>query len=381
VIKVGIDVRCLAKPLTGIGRYTLEMCRALSERDDICLHLYSPSQIHHKILDQCPDAAVDVPLKKMKIINKIYRQLWSEIYLPLRIKRDKVDVFWGPAHHLPFLLSTQIPSVVTIHDLVWKYAGETMRPLNRLFEKIRMPHAIWKADRVVADSYSTQQEVLKEFKVHEDKISVIYLGKPQRQTVPPFEDLISLALTCPYFLFVGTIEPRKNLTHLLKAYAQLSEDTKQKAQLVIVGGSGWGHVNLLETIDELNLNSHVVILGYVDDAVLPALYAHAQFLAMPSLYEGFGLPLVEAMVYGTPVLTSDKSSMPEVVGDAGILIDPLDAGSIREGLKYLIENVTLRTDLAEKALKNGERFSWERAANQLVDVFKRVIENDRIAAP
>jgi len=356
------------------------MCKALSARDDLSLYLYSPSPIHHKILDQCPGAVVDFPLKKMNLINKFYRQLWSEIYLPLRIKRDKVDVFWGPAHHLPFLLSSKIPSVVTIHDLVWKYAGETMRPLSRLFEKIRMPHAIRKAYRVVTDSYSTQQEVLKEFKVHEGKISVIYLGKPQRQTVLPVEDLISLSLMRPYFLFVGTIEPRKNLTHLLRAYAQLSEDTKQKAQLVIVGGPGCGHANLLETINESNLNSHVVILGYVDDAVLPALYAHAQFLAMPSFYEGFGLPLVEAMVYGTPVLTSNKSSMPEVAGDAGILIDPLDIESIGKGLKYLIESATLRADLTEKALKNGERFSWERAATQLVDVFKRIIQNDRIAA-
>lgn len=380
MIKVGIDVRCLVQPLTGIGRYTLEMCRALSERDDLSLYFYSPSPIHHKILDQCPGAAVDVPLKKINLTNKIYRQLWSEIYLPLRIKRDKVDVFWGPAHHLPFFLPTRIPSVVTIHDLVWKYAGETMRPLSRFFETIRMPHSVRKANRVVADSYSTQQEVLEEFGIHEDKVSVIHLGKPQRQNVPPLDCLISLGLTRSYFLFVGTIEPRKNLTRLLKAYVLLSEETKQKSQLVIVGGSGWGHVNLLETINELNLTQHVLVLGYVDDAVLPALYAHAQFLAMPSLYEGFGLPLVEAMVYGTPVLTSNTSSMPEVAGEAGVLVDPLDIESIGEGLRHLIENATLRTDLAEKALKNGERFSWERAADQLVSVFERVIENDRVAA-
>ena len=177
----------------------------------------------------------------------------------------------------------------------------------------------------------------------------------------------------PYFLFVGTLEPRKNLIRLLTAYSLLSESLKDQAMLVIAGGKGWGGIDLNDTVSNLGLRKYVRVLGYVDETMLASLYTNALFLAMPSLYEGFGLPLVEAMVHGTPVLTSDNSSMPEVAGNAGLLVHPFVIPSIKNGLEKLIANHDLRRNLAGNTRENVTRFSWAAAAKQLVSVFEKVI--------
>jgi len=184
-----------------------------------------------------------------------------------------------------------------------------------------------------------------------------------------------------FFLFVGTLEPRKNLTRLLQAYDSLPLSIKEKMKLVIVGGKGWGKVNLLDMITQLDLTEHVKVLGRVDDMALATLYANAQFLVMPSLYEGFGLPLVEAMSYGTPVLTANNSSMPEVAGNAGLLVDALDVESIADGLQEMITNNRLRERLAKNAKLNVSRFSWDNSAKKLITVFEKAIDlrKDKLA--
>ena len=199
------------------------------------------------------------------------------------------------------------------------------------------------------------------------------LGTNLTKSAVPFESLQKFGIDRPYFLFVGTLEPRKNLPRLLTAYSRLGESIKEQAILVIAGGKGWGGVDVNEVVAELGLVSHVRILGYVDEITLAALYANAQFLAMPSLYEGFGLPLVEAMISGTPVLTSNNSSMPEVAGNAGWLVDALDIGSIGNGLNKLICDEQLRGKLAANAKSNVARFSWDKSAQLLITVFEQAI--------
>jgi glycosyltransferase involved in cell wall biosynthesis len=160
----------------------------------------------------------------------------------------------------------------------------------------------------------------------------------------------------------------------LSSYAKLSESVKDKAHFVVVGGKGWCGVDIDKTIRNLGLKHYVHVLGYVDNITLTSLYRHALFLAMPSLYEGFGLPLVEAMAHGTPVLTSNNSSMPEVAGDAGLLVDPLSVASIQNGLQKLILNDDFRAILASRTKDSVKRFDWDISASKLVDVFKRAIE-------
>ncbi len=376
-MKVGVDARLLSRPITGIGRYTLEMCRALSNINGVSLYLYSPSPIDNNIVSGLELATI----RTHSWNNGLLRQLWSESYLPLLATKDNLDVFWGPSHRLPRFLSSRIARVVTIHDLVWQYAKETMHPATYFLEKIQMPVAVRKADLIVADSFSTRDAVITEFDVKSQNISVIPLAANKIQNIPSFEFCKKYDIDRPYFLFVGTLEPRKNLTRLLQAYDSLPPSIKGKMKLVIVGGKGWGEVNLLDTITQLDLTEYVKVLGRVDDATLAALYANAQFLVMPSLYEGFGLPLVEAMSYGTPVLTANNSSMPEVTGNAGLLVDALDVESIADGLQEMITNNELRERLAKNAKLNASRFSWDESAKKLIAVFEKAIDlrKDKLA--
>ncbi len=372
-MKIGIDARLLSKPVTGIGRYTLEMCRALFCHDGVTLYLYSPSPINSEISKIFESAII----RTRTFNNGILRQVWSETYLPLWAKKDDVDVFWGPAHRLPHFLPTRITRVVTIHDLVWKFAGETMRPLSRLLESYQVPAAINTADHIVAISHSTAKSIQDEFHIESNRLTVVPLGSDHLPTVVDDHLLKNMGIVQPYFLFVGTLEPRKNLINLLNAYSKLSDSARKKTSLVIAGGVGWGGVDLEKTIKDLSLSQYVKLAGYVDEPTLCALYSNARFLAMPSLYEGFGLPLVEAMTYGTPVLTANNSSMIEVAGNAGILIDPLDVDSIKNGLMALIENDETCKNLSKNAKTNASRYNWQLAANQLLRVFQETIEEKK----
>lgn len=368
-MKIGVDARLLSRPLTGIGRYTLEMCRALSKVENISLCLYSPAPF-------LPDAILDsdkVNVRTGSWDAGVLRQLWSETCLPKWATCDAVDVFWGPAHRLPHCLPGNIARVVTIHDLVWKLAGDTMRPLSRLLERCQVPLAVRAADAVIVDSGSTAKAVMSEFGIDYDKLNVIHLGASLAKTEPLFASLQQFGINRPYFLFVGTIEPRKNLIRLLTAFSRLAQPVKDNALLVIAGDKGWGGVNIDDVVYDLGLTKNVFLLGYVDESSLTCLYANAQFLVMPSLYEGFGLPLVEAMAHGIPVLTSNNSSMPEVAGDAGMLVDPEDVGSIAEGLNQLITDDELRSRLAARAKINAVRFSWDESAERILAVFENAI--------
>ncbi len=368
-MKVAVDARLLSRPLTGIGRYTFEMCRALLKLESIALYLYSPAAIKDEVRQEFSSAH----LREMNWNNGLLRQLWSESYLPLWAKLDEVDVFWGPAHRLPRLLPKGMSRVVTIHDLVWKYAGETMSPATYVLEKIQMPLAARSADMIVADSYSTASAVKLEFCVEEGRLAVVPLAANCDQDLISFGMLEELGIQQPYFLFVGTLEPRKNLASLLAAYACLPKSVKAEAMLVIAGGKGWGKVDLGDMIAKLDLGEYVNVLGYVNESMLATLYAHAKFLAMPSIYEGFGLPLLEAMVYGVPVLAANNSSMPEVTGDAGLLVDAQSIDSIANGLKQMITDKERRNKLAANTKLNAARFSWDKSAQQLFTVFEKAI--------
>lgn len=370
---IGVDARPLSRQLAGIGRYTLEMCRALENIPGVSLKLYSPSPIPKATLEGLEQASV----KSMSWNSGLLRQLWSETYLPLWARADKVDVLWGPAHRLPRLLPRSIARVVTIHDLVWKHAGGTMRPLSRRLEAVQMPHAARSADMIAVDSMATGDDVVSAFGTDRKKLKVIYpathFSGMMRNPTDVTQKFASSGIDKPYFLFVGTLEPRKNLSRLLEAFASLDKTMRARCPLVIVGGKGWGGVDLAQKVAALELTQWVQILGFVDDEILAALYANARFLAMPSLYEGFGLPLIEAMAHGVPVVTADNSSMPEIAGAAGLLVDAESVTSISDGLGRMIADKQLHKDLAAQAQDNAARFDWERSAFQLVELFEKAI--------
>lgn len=367
-MQIGIDARLLSRTLTGIGSYTLAMCRALSKIPSISLRLYSPDLIRAEL-----SGLESVAVRTKQWNNVLLRQLWSETFLPHWAKKENVDLFWGPAHRLPRFLPKQMARVVTIHDLVWKYAPQSMRRSTRLLETCHMPFAIRAADQVVADSQATADAVMREFCLDPEKLTVVPLGTRVVQDAP-LGEISPNPIQQPYFLFVGTLEPRKNLVRLLEAYSKLSASIQDKNSLVIAGGKGWGGIDLAKHIDNLGLKNRVRLLGFVSESTLSALYENCSFLVMPSLYEGFGLPIIDAMSYGKSVLTSNNSSMPEVAGEAGLFVDPFDSDSIRDGLEKMITDHEFRNSLAAKAKECAAKFNWDLSAKKLVDVFERAIK-------
>lgn len=369
MMKIGVDAQMLCRSLTGIERYAYEILREMIRQEPgNSFFLYAPRPIK---ADFSNSSNVIVRAANMQFLGA--GTVCGQVQLPYWAGIDQPDLLWGPVHRLPRLLSNKIARVVTIHDLVWKHASETMRALSRLAEEIFVPDAIRLADMVVADSQSTADDIAAEFPRAKGRIRVVHLGATAFPEGDRIESLGKFGIEGPYVLFVGTLEPRKNLRRLLQAWASLDPLIRGQYKLVIAGGKGWGNEDLAALVRSLNLADSVRLTGYVSDLELATLYAHALFLAMPSLYEGFGLPLVEAMSFGVPVLTSTTSSLPEVAGEAGMLVDPASIASIGQGLLRLIADNELRSRLALRAKGSASRFSWERAAKDMVGIFEEAI--------
>ena len=368
-IKVGVDARLLCLPPTGIGRYAAELCNYLVHREvEVVCYLPGPLSSAYA-LDQ------RIKVRAGRGGGELRKILWSQTLLPDWAASDAVDVLWGTSHRLPFRLQATIGRVVTIHDMVWRKYPQTMRRSTLWAERIFMPPAVRSASRVIADSHSTAADLRSAFPRCADKIRIVYpgAGVEHHGNTADFDHLAVLGISRPFFLFVGTLEPRKNLERLIAAYALVPRELRKEAQMVIVGGQGWGGLQLSRWIGLNGLTGDVVSTGYVTDVQLTQLYARARFLAMPSLYEGFGFPVLEAMACGTPALISGVSSLPEVGGDAVVVVDPLDEASIAKGLIDLLTGPR-RDELALRSKTQARRFSWAKAAAEVEVVFREALQ-------
>jgi glycosyltransferase involved in cell wall biosynthesis len=366
-IRIGVDARLLSEPLTGIGRYFYEILSRLVE-SDYEWYLYS-----HRPIIIGDWNRNNVVLKTLNLNGRILRMLWAQSILPYWCCRDSISLFWGPSHRVPRFLPASISSIVTIHDLVWRHAGWTMRPLSRFLDSKFMLEAVTISNAVIAVSASTAKDLTDELPMCSEKISVIHHGASSFRSKALPGSAFDNSTSKPYYLFVGTIEPRKNLARLLEAISLMPKSVRESADLIITGGKGWGGVDVRKLIFKYDISQNIQIKGYVGDDVLGNLYKNAIFLVMPSLYEGFGLPIIEALSYGIPVLTSNCSSMPEVAGDAAILVNPEDSKSISKGLEMMIINKDFRNNLASKAKKQASRFDWDVASKKTLTVIDNLI--------
>lgn len=376
-MKIAVDASALAISGNGIGRY-------LRSALDRMLQI-SDEQHHHWVLYgrralSCVDWPSHVQTRSDRFPPHLGRIASLGISLPMGVARDCPDVFWGPAHRLPLWLPRSVARVVTIHDLCWLKAPSTMRASTRQLDALLMPRALGAADRIVAVSSATAEELREAFPQFAAKIVVVHEAAGTLPAPGPTRDLDQLGIGQRFVLFVGTTEPRKNLQRLLQAFAAATS-AHRGIQLVVAGQTGWGCEELAKQADVLDLTDRLVWLGKIDDATLATLYRHARCLALPSLYEGFGLPLLEALAHGTPVLTSNCSAMPEVAGDAGILVDPLSSDAIARGLASLLFDDTLHSSLAARAVAQAQRFSWDTAAHDTLAVFAEAIEHRRHLTP
>lgn len=292
------------------------------------------------------------------------------LLLGSNIRKKEIDVYWGVAHKLPFLRVKNVSYVVTIHDLVWKVCPQTMPLIRRLTERFFFPIAIRNTDLIITVSQSTANDIVKHFPFCADKIKAIPLASAIGENNKSKERQID---NTQYVLFVGTIEPRKNIKNMLRAYAALPKFLKQKYKFILVGNIGWGNIELDKLVVEFNLTSFVEWRFFVNDQELSTLYQNAYCLLFPSFYEGFGLPIVEAQSFGVPVITSNISSMPEVVSEGGLLVDPSSIESIKNALEKILSDTGLRNFLSQKAMINAQRFSWEKTVNTTYNVFSESI--------
>lgn len=280
------------------------------------------------------------------------------LQLPRRVRRLHPDVFFAPAGHLP-LLRCGAPEVVTVHDLAIYRHPEWFPAGQPLATRVVVPRSLRRARRLIAVSANTARDTTELFGIDPARITVVHHGvSPRFQPTGAQRD---------HVLFVGTIEPRKNLETLLAAWAGVHSDLP----LVIAGGWGWREQEIRHRIEALG--DRVRLLGGIEPQSLPALYAGAVCLAHPAWYEGFGMTVLEAMASGTPVICSNTSSLPEVAGDAALLVEPGDVDAWREALQRVVDDEGLRQDLAKRGVERAAGFSWSRAADQTWDVLSSAL--------
>ncbi|WP_299586437.1 glycosyltransferase family 1 protein [uncultured Microbulbifer sp.] len=362
--KIAVDARPLSIPTTGIGRYT----RAILERMIVSEHewyLYS----HQPLLVDL-QSLPNVTVRSGNVRRGSLSSFFAQAVFPFWAWRDSADLFWSPRHHLPLCLGSSVSKVLTVHDLVWQRFPETMPRLGLQLERMLMPPAVKLADSVIAVSRSTASELRQSFPACAEKIVTIY-------EAPFLEVADTPSPLGEYFLFVGTIEPRKNLKRLLDAYSSYRKEIAGPLPLKICGGKGWGLPELQGKIRELGLEESIELLGYVADDQLPKLYREARALLIPSLYEGFGLPIVEAYSQGTPVLTANLGAMAEVAGDAALTVNPASTTEIARALTLLTQDREKVSELQLRALQRAEKFSWDKAAAETLSLVESILNRAR----
>lgn len=375
--RIGIDYTAAVHQAAGIGRYSRELVKALAA--------LPPADSPQYRLFVASAGGLSLPAlpgsnfawRPTRLTERWLARLWYRLRLPLWIQAwtGPLDLF----HATDFFLPPVKPgtrTVVTVHDLSFVRQPETTMPgmsrhLNRW-----VPHSVRQADHVIAVSEATRQDLIELYQTPPQKISVLYHG-----VTPDFQPVLEpdrLAAVCqkyglgqqPFILSVGTIQPRKNYQRLIQAFAALDPTLA----LVIVGGKGWHYETIFDEVARCGLIGRVHFLGFTADADLPALYSAASLFVYPSLYEGFGLPALEAMACGTPVVASNQSALPEVVGEAGVLVDPCDVDAMAAAMSNLLADTALHQQLAQAGRARAAQFTWEGMAVKLLNLYNELLE-------
>jgi glycosyltransferase involved in cell wall biosynthesis len=371
-MRILIDTISIPRSKTGVGVYAVNLLHHVTR-------LAPDSQFY--ILAQDDDPEVDLSERSnvtmIKIPARLFRRmllrvLFEQALLPLILKKYRIEVLHSLHYSFP-LLPSRAQKVVTLHDMTpfsmpqfhWSLKGRYYRTFIR--------QTVLHADKLIFVSHSTERDFVARFGKPRGSTNVVHLGKSEafRPNFDPAELLQvreKYRLVEPFVLYVGTIEPRKNLTRLVQAFA-LVQERHPGLQLVIAGMKGWMYDDLMETIQRLNLSSSVVFTGFIPEEDKPALIAAATVFAYPSLYEGFGIPVLEALACGTPTLTSNVSSLPEVAGDAAVSIEPTNTEDISSALERLLSDDALRTRLRDASLRQAAKFTWDKTAQGTLEAY------------
>lgn len=383
---VGSDA--LRPPLTGIGRYTYELARRLADSEDIArLRYFSMGQwvedpiaaLSQPVADDAPVATPERKtlrdhLSSNRVAVRVFAALTPALF-GWRLRGNKAAIYHSPNYIVPPFSGK---SVSTVHDLSHLLHPE-FHPQARVdYLRLALDASLARTDQVITVSETVRQEMLAHGLISEERIQAIHLAadsvyRPHSpEMLKPAMEALGLR-SGQYSLFVGTVEPRKNVARLIQAYRQLSPALRQAYPLVVAGGKGWNSEAIHDELARAQAEGWLHYVSFIDQRWLPALYAGARLMAYPSLYEGFGLPIVEAMASSTPVLTANASCMPEVAGGAAYLVNPSDVEDIRHGLEHCLSDEGWQVEAQAKGLARAAQLSWDRCASETIAVYKKLV--------
>lgn len=376
--RIGLDYTAAVHQSAGIGRYTREVVKALARLSaDTGEPYYRLFVADAGKAGQLTLPGPNFAWRPTRLTERWLARLWYRLRLPLWIENwtGPLDLFHAPDFFLP-PVRPGTRTVVTVHDLSFMREPEAVMPGMMAHLTTWVPRSVQRADHVIAVSEATRRDLIEFYQTPPEKISVLYHGVTA--DFQPVTDPGKLAAVRqkyglgekPFILSVGTLQPRKNYRRLIQALARLDDSLA----LVIVGGQGWNYEDIRSEVARLKLEMRVHILGFVANADLPALYSAASLFVYPSLYEGFGLPALEAMACGTPVVVSNQSALPEVVGEAGLLVDPHQVEDIAAAIARLLDDANMRRQFAQAGQARAAKFTWIGMATKLLDLYQQVLK-------
>lgn len=371
---IGIDYTPAYEQGGGIGRLVRDLVGALTQLNsphDYRLFVAGASDMGAPLAD-------NFVWRPTRITPKWLARMWHRARLPYPVENivGDVDLYHATDFVLPPTRS-RTKSIVTVHDLSFVRVPDSASPSLREYLDAVVPRSVYQADFVIADSYATADDIKQLYDVESE---VLWSGVDERFVLSSLDSslmTIRNKYRIPEVLLVftvGTVQPRKNYSRLIRAIKRL-RDGGLDVRLVIAGGKGWLEDEMYQTIKDTQMADYVHLLGFVDDDDLPALYQLADCVAFPSLYEGFGFPVLESMASRTPVVTSNVSSLPEVAGDAALMVDPYSIDEIAEAIGRILTDEALRDDLIAKGIEQASKFTWEKSAKQLLDIYDRVLNS------
>lgn len=356
----------------GVHRYIFQMLQALPrlDRQRHYLAFTGEARLQESAVD-----GLEVRLAPFSTANPLTRILWEQVVQPFALRRENLALVHGLVNVLP--LALPCPGAVTVHDLSFLRYPQAFKPLKRLYLRLMTRRSVRQAGVVIAVSESTRQDVIRLLGVSPGKVRTVLNGveSAYRPLEPASrEDFRQrVGLVDPFILYVGTLEPRKNIPVLLQAFHQLKQRGDVPHKLVLIGAKGWLYQPIFEALESLALQDQVLFPGFVPPHELVAWYSAAEIFVYPSLYEGFGLPVLEAMACGTPVVCSDRSSLPEVAGDAALQVDPTHPEALAEALRSLIHDPALRRHLAARGIARAQYLTWDRSAHETVRAYSQIL--------
>ncbi|MEA3309160.1 MAG: glycosyltransferase family 1 protein [Chloroflexota bacterium] len=386
-MRIAIDYTAAARQGGGIGRYARELISAVLAQESTHQFVlmaasaglgerWQREQARLRALAAHPE---QLHFRSPPLTDDWMARIWQRLRLPLpaELLTGRVDCFYSPDFVLPPLLPAT-KALLTVHDLSFLRHPETFPPPLRRYLETAVPRSVARADHILADSESTRRDLITLLDTLAEKVTTLYSGVSpafNMQTAPGERKRLQKRYGIgerPYILTVGTVQPRKNYVRLMIACDPLAAE--QAVDLVIVGQPAWLAEPILAAADE---REYVHRLGFTEDGDLPALYRQAAICAFPSIYEGFGLPVLEAMACGTPVVASSASSIPEVVGEAGLLVDPLDVAGWTAALRRVLRETELHTELRARGLAHALTFDWKRTARQWSQLVSTLLTKEK----